>query len=220
MPTPARATTPRRYTQAELDDDPGVAAANFPTMIPIVDKAHRVDIEDFDPVPLRHREDGWTPGRQRMFLGLLADFACVEKAAQCVHMTERSAYRLRRRAGAESFAAAWDRALHENAAKLEDRLMNLALNGREEAVFHQGKQVGTRQVFSERLLLAALARTDKRAAQRARAAGGERLARQAQAALPAPPLALAAPASVSTAAYSRKNHAQVEAGEAGLRSAT
>ena len=70
----------------------------------------RRTIADFDPVPLRVRTDGWTPERQREFIRLLHVRRNVGKAAQAVGMSRRSAYRLRERPGAESFAAAWDSA--------------------------------------------------------------------------------------------------------------
>lgn len=65
----------------------------------------------FAPVPLRYRADGWTPGRQADFLGALAETRSVAAAARHVGMTRESAYRLRERQGAESFAAAWDTVL-------------------------------------------------------------------------------------------------------------
>jgi hypothetical protein len=62
----------------------------------------------FVPVPLRCRKDGWTPRKQATFLGFLAETGSVAQAALRVGMARETAYRLRRRAGAESFAAAWD----------------------------------------------------------------------------------------------------------------
>jgi hypothetical protein len=62
----------------------------------------------FAPVPLRFRKDGWTPGRQADFLGSLAETLNVAAAARHVGMTRESAYRLREKDGAASFAAAWD----------------------------------------------------------------------------------------------------------------
>jgi hypothetical protein len=67
----------------------------------------------FTPVPLRYRADGWTPMRQAAFLGALAETWRVAEAARRVGMTRESAYRLRSRPGAESFAAAWDSILVE-----------------------------------------------------------------------------------------------------------
>jgi hypothetical protein len=65
----------------------------------------------FTPVPLRFRQDGWTPARQADFLGHLAETWSVSAAARHVGKTRESAYRLRDKDGAESFAAAWDAVL-------------------------------------------------------------------------------------------------------------
>jgi hypothetical protein len=62
----------------------------------------------FTPVPGRARRDGWTEERQRAFIAALDGTGCVGRAAAAVGMSRKSAYRLRRRKGAESFAAAWD----------------------------------------------------------------------------------------------------------------
>ena len=65
-------------------------------------------VPPFLPVPLRARADGWTPERQALFIGLLAETGSVAEAARRVGMGRESAWRLRRRALAESFAHAWD----------------------------------------------------------------------------------------------------------------
>ena len=65
-------------------------------------------VPPFLPVPLRARADGWTPERQARFIGLLAETGSVVEAARAVGMSRESAWRLRRRAGAASFAHAWD----------------------------------------------------------------------------------------------------------------
>jgi hypothetical protein len=65
----------------------------------------------FAPVPLRSRRDGWTEVRQCVFLVQLYNTGSVSEAARAVGMSRASAYRLRARAGAESFAFAWDRVL-------------------------------------------------------------------------------------------------------------
>jgi hypothetical protein len=62
-------------------------------------------------VPLRARADGWSEARQCAFLAQLYVTGSVAAAARTVGMTRTSAYRLRGRAGAESFAAMWDRVL-------------------------------------------------------------------------------------------------------------
>lgn len=65
-------------------------------------------VPPFTPVPLRPRPNGWTPYKQAEFLGLLAETRCVKAAALRVGMSRESAYRLRRKPGAEEFAAVWD----------------------------------------------------------------------------------------------------------------
>ncbi len=68
-------------------------------------------IPAFHPVPVSPRHDGWTPERQAAFIGYLAQTRCVTTAAAMVGKDKTSAYRLRKRAGAAGFAAAWDVAL-------------------------------------------------------------------------------------------------------------
>ncbi len=65
----------------------------------------------FRPVPLRARTDGWNEARQCEFLSALYVTGSVAAAAKAVHMSKRGAFRLRDRAGAESFAHAWNRVL-------------------------------------------------------------------------------------------------------------
>lgn len=75
--------------------------------------AHRVRRRPgfFHSVPIKRRKDGWSVGRQCAFLAHLYFTGSVADAARAVGMSRESAYRLRRRAEAESFAAAWDRVL-------------------------------------------------------------------------------------------------------------
>ena len=65
----------------------------------------------FDPVPVRAQHNGWSPGRQRRFIIALARGDGPGEAARALGKTRQSAYDLRKRPGAESFAAAWDEAL-------------------------------------------------------------------------------------------------------------
>ena len=61
--------------------------------------------------PAKPRFDGWTPARQLAFLENLARTRSVSAAAKSVGMSREGAYRLRRRADARLFAAAWNRAM-------------------------------------------------------------------------------------------------------------
>jgi hypothetical protein len=85
---------------------------------------------DFTPVPLtRVRHDGWTPDRQRQYLIALAAMGTVDSAARAVGMSRISAYKLKGREGAESFAAEWDRAVGFGRAMQFDYAMERAING-------------------------------------------------------------------------------------------
>jgi hypothetical protein len=68
----------------------------------------RLRVPAFYPVPTRTRRDGWTVERQADFLGMLAETGSVIGACEAVGISRKSAYQLRARPGAESFAAAWD----------------------------------------------------------------------------------------------------------------
>jgi hypothetical protein len=111
----------------------------------------------FTPVPLeRIQHNGWSPQRQRRFIAALAAMGSVLHAARAVGMTKQSAYNLRARPGAESFASAWDLALHMGYDEMFGQAMDRALNGVITPRFYRGKQVGTRHSFDHRLAMAAL----------------------------------------------------------------
>ncbi|SBV34576.1 protein of unknown function [uncultured Sphingopyxis sp.] len=84
----------------------------------------------FQPVPQqRRRADGWTPEIQANFIRALAAMGSVGKAARAVGMGRASAYRLRERPEAASFAAAWDRAITMGRTHQFSIAMDRALNG-------------------------------------------------------------------------------------------
>lgn len=62
----------------------------------------------FTPVPLRRRADGWSPDLQLRFIVALSLGLSPGEAARSVGKNRQNAYALRKRPGAESFAAAWD----------------------------------------------------------------------------------------------------------------
>ena len=105
----------------------------------------------FDPVAARR--DGWTPARQHAFIDALATVGQVTAAARHVGMTRKSAYRLRGREGAESFAAAWDQAQDIGRDHIYDRAIERAVYGVTQPVFRRGVQIGMRHVFDNRPLL-------------------------------------------------------------------
>ena len=109
---------------------------------------------DFTPVPRKtRRHDGWTPERQRGFIEALARSGSVSHAAMAVNMAKEGAYQLRFHEEAGEFNAAWDKALEFGTCILSDAAMDRAIHGVPVPIFHQGKQVGERRTFNERLTM-------------------------------------------------------------------
>lgn len=112
------------------------------------DSSPRRRVPKFTPVPLRFRQDGWTPMRQADFLGALCESLSVAAAARHVGMTRESAYRLRDKPGGESFAAAWDAVLAQRAGaprmSTHERLWHRAFYGSLKPLMRGGKHVATR----------------------------------------------------------------------------
>ncbi len=122
-----------------------------------MDESQAILIPHFTPVPLaRNRKDGWTPARQRIFLAALATTGVVSRAAKAAEMGVTSAYNLRKRKGAESFAAAWDQV--EDAAR--DRALAYVIghvtNGETRPRFYRGRFVGTVHRVDQKVMLAAV----------------------------------------------------------------
>jgi hypothetical protein len=123
--------------------------------VPVVraeeDKARLLE---FAAVPrLKPRHDGWTPERQRAFIAALADTGSVTRAAGMVNMAQANCYTLRRAAGAESFAAAWDAALDFGVARLKDVAFERAIDGQLVPRFAGGKLVGFQRKRNDALLM-------------------------------------------------------------------
>lgn len=116
------------------------------------------DPAPFVPALQRARDHGWTTERQRLFVELLAAHGSVRSACAAVGLSTTSAYKLRMQPGARSFRAAWDAALAASMARLMDLAMERIRDGVEQPVFYRGEQVGTRPVYSDRLLMFMLAR--------------------------------------------------------------
>lgn len=124
-------------------------------------------IPDFVPVPLRTRCNGWTAVKQGEFVGCLAQTGSVAEAAAWVGCSRASAYALRRRAGAEGFAAAW--AVAGSGGLLDAGLRKLtrgevaraAREGMVRVIMRRGRYVGTRVVPQVSALLGHLAQLDR-----------------------------------------------------------
>jgi hypothetical protein len=138
---------PFHLAPVTVDPDPGIT--------PYIDE-HGFDPTEFRWVPVRRkpRKDGWSEAKQRLFIEVLADTACVGKAAAAVGMTKQSAYALRRAPGGEAFAAAWTAALHQAAQRLADIAFERAFEGYEVPVFNSdGRVIGHKLRYSERLMM-------------------------------------------------------------------
>ena len=109
--------------------------------------------------------------RQVAFLEALAVTGSVRSAARRVKVSHQTCYRARRSSAA--FGRAWDAALVVARGAAEAKLADLAMNGVVEEVWYHGDLVGQRRRFSDRLLLAHLARLD-------RMRGDERIERLAE----------------------------------------
>lgn len=124
---------------------------------PLQSAAQDEDPLAFAPVSgLAERHNGWTEQRQRDFIAALAIMGVVSRAAKAVGMTKQSAYALRRRPGAESWAGAWDVALQMGYDRMFDLARERAIVGIVKPRYYRGRQIGTRVTFDYRLALAAL----------------------------------------------------------------
>lgn len=111
------------------------------------------DLPAFDSVPVKYCHDGWTPARQKAFIGALADTGSVSRAARYVNMSPEGAYYLRRRPGSESFRRAWEAALDLGVQRLKDIAYERAIDGQLSPVFVAGKLKGFRRIRNDRLLM-------------------------------------------------------------------
>jgi hypothetical protein len=117
-------------------------------------------VPDFDIAPTRKRHAGWTADKQRRFIEHLCQSGNIGEACAIVGVASSSAYRLRNKAGAESFARAWDAALRLCATRLAAIMLDRAVNGRVERHYKNGELVMERRIPSDYLLTWLLARLD------------------------------------------------------------
>ena len=112
-----------------------------------------------------HAEDDRAPQtqfvveRQVAFLEALATTGSVRAAARRARVSHQTCYRARR--ASAGFGRAWDAALVVARGAAEAKLADYAMNGIEEEVWYHGEHRGERRRFSDRLLLAHLARLDR-----------------------------------------------------------
>jgi hypothetical protein len=123
------------------------------------------DLLAFTPVPVRARADGWTPERQGRFIQLLSKGYRPGPAAAQVGMSRQTAYALRARPGAESFAAAWDAAFaiaaRWRAARRPPSDWERAIEGVPHPVRYRGRILAWDRRHDERALLRLLRHMDR-----------------------------------------------------------
>ncbi len=124
-------------------------------------------VPPFVPVPVRTRADGWTPLRQAEFLGYLAETGSVAEAAQRVNMARETAYRLRAKPGAESFAAAWHAAIGRSGRATPPpskvtgyELWHRAFRGTLQPLMYAGRYTGISRRSDVSALMRVLSRPD------------------------------------------------------------
>lgn len=115
----------------------------------------------------RERLGGWSPATQRAFIHELTRIGSVEAAAKAVGKTSRSAYDLRDKAGAESFAAAWEAAKLSGQDHARRVAIERALHGEMVPTFRAGQFTGYKIVYNDRMLIAAITGTRSEADEQA-----------------------------------------------------
>jgi hypothetical protein len=115
---------------------------------------------DFTPAPTRKRHAGWTADRQRRFIQHLSLTGNVGQASAIANVASSSAYRLKNKAGAESFSNAWDAAVRLSATRLLAIALDRSVNGRVERHYKDGELVVERRIPSDYLLTWLLSRLD------------------------------------------------------------
>ena len=114
-------------------------------------------IPQFTPfVPQRRRATGWTAAIQRAFIAELTRIGSANAAAKAVGRSVRSAYVLRDKPGAESFAAAWVEALARGRDAVRDTATERALYGEVAPRYRNGRFTGYHMVRNDHLLTGVL----------------------------------------------------------------
>lgn len=116
-----------------------------------------VPVPAFTPwQPKRARARGWSAVTQRWFIAELTRIGSARAAAAAVGKTVQSAYLLRAKHGAESFATAWDEAVIAGRQGAEQVAIARALHGEMVPQFRDGRFTGYKLRRNDKLLVAAL----------------------------------------------------------------
>lgn len=114
----------------------------------------------FDPVPLRYRDDGLTPEKQREYVEALADTGLVNAAAARIGVSPQAINRARRRADARSFDLACAAAQRYGARRLQAIAWERAIEGTVRRHYYHGELVSEEVVYDNRLLIYLLGKTE------------------------------------------------------------
>jgi hypothetical protein len=132
------------------------------TKLKIVDQVADIvaapTLPEFEIAPTRKHHAGWTAERQRKFIEHLALTGNVGEACAMVSVASSSAYRLKNKAGADSFSRAWDAAIRQSTTRMGAIAVDRALNGRVERFYKDGELVMERRMPSDYLLTWLLSR--------------------------------------------------------------
>ncbi|MGQ0588225.1 MAG: hypothetical protein ACT4N8_01665 [Sphingosinicella sp.] len=117
-------------------------------------------VRDFDPVPLRYRQDGLTPQKQREYVEALADCGVAREAAARIGVSEQAVNRVRRRADARSFDLACEAAARFGARRIRSIAFERAIEGTVKRHYYHGELKSEEVVYDNRLLIYLLGKTE------------------------------------------------------------
>ena len=117
------------------------------------------ELDDFDidrPPPRRHRRDGFSAERQQVFVQHYRDTASLTDAARLTGISRSTVYNLLNSPDGAAFRAAIGEAGRGVDVILEATALERAVHGQEEIVYYQGRRVGVRWKYDNRLLMSLL----------------------------------------------------------------
>lgn len=119
----------------------------------------REELDDFDisaPPPRRHRRDGFSAGRQQELVEHYRNTGSLTEAARLTGVSRSTVYNLLNSPDAEAFRTAIQEAGRGVDVILEATAIERAVHGQEEIVYFQGRRVGVRWKYDNRLLMSLL----------------------------------------------------------------
>jgi hypothetical protein len=137
-------------TESRIAPSPEAASDDFAS--PCNPRPGERDRLAFDPVPLRYREDGLTPEKQRAYVEALADCGIAREAAARVGVSEQAINRVRRRSDARSFDDACEAAHLSGARRIRSTIWERAIEGIVKGRYYRGELIAEERVYDNRLL--------------------------------------------------------------------